>query len=335
MTVTLITVTYGKRFELLRQCLESGFRDGCDRAVVVDNGSQQPIAECVANIFGDRVRVVSLPRNSGSANGFATGIESALNDGTQHILLLDDDNILQSGALTTLRAAHQRAQQETSLDSLIVVGLREEHQFDVARGEFASGTSLRSNTFLCFHFADAPGKVWKRTMIRRSRKRAQVNSLPERIERAVAPYGGMYFHRSLIERHGLPDARFVLYADDYEFSYRITRTGGKIWLITTARVDDLENSWNLRSRYKTGLEALLCGASDLRAYYNCRNFTYFENRDITTSATIRQVNRSICLAALWFLAIRHRAGDRRRLLMRSIADGERGRLGINPDFPLP
>ncbi len=335
MTTTLVTVTYGKRLELLRQCLDSGFREGCERAVVVNNGSKELIAECTARVFGDRVQVISLPKNSGSANGFAVGIEAALEAGAEHILLLDDDNVLHAGTLAALQKAHGQAVMETPVDNLIVVGMRKEHQ-QLNSAEVVSGkqTTLRCNAFLCFHLADAPAKLWRR-MRRKSGTDARQDRIPWRIERVVAPYGGMYFHRSLIARHGVPDRRLVLYGDDYEFSHRVTRAGGKIWLITTATLADLENSWNLRSRYGSGLEALLCGDSDVRAYYNCRNFTYFEKRDMTTSPAVRRLNRRICLMVIWLLAIRHRAGERRRLLLRSIADAEHERLGVNPNFPLP
>ena len=335
MTATLVTVTYGKRLELLRQCLDSGFREGCERAVVVNNGSSELIAACTERSFGDRVKVISLPNNSGSANGFAVGIEAALEDGAEYILLLDDDNVLHAGALAILRKAHEEAALETPIDNLIVVGMREEHhQLNTAKEARGGQVALRRNAFLCFHFADAPAKLWRRVR-RRNGASMRPDHIPERVERMVAPYGGMYFHRSLIARHGVPDRRLVLYGDDYEFSYRVTRAGGKIWLITAAMLADLESSWNLRSRYGSGLEALLCGDSDVRAYYNCRNFTYFEKRDMTTSPMVRRLNRTICLAVIWLLAIRHRAGERRRLLLRSIADAEQGHLGVNPNFPLP
>ena len=56
------------------------------------------------------------------------------------------------------------------------------------------------------------------------------------------PYGGLFFHRSIIDIIGLPDTNYFLYGDDFDFSYRITKKGGKIFLVTQSVIEDLEKS---------------------------------------------------------------------------------------------
>jgi GT2 family glycosyltransferase len=336
MSEMLVTVTYGKRWHLLREALAAGFREGCERAIVVINGQSDTSPHDVYESFGEHVDLIVLMENTGSANGYAVGINAALKSSAAYILLLDDDNALEPGALAALRKAHHELSAETEADDLIAVCFRREHNFDVTTGKIERRVRLSRNSFLCFHIKELPSRLWRRAQrSRRSRKARHSTCLPEHIERASAPYGGMYFHRSLPEKHGYPDNRFVLYADDIEYSERISRNGGKIWLITDARLIDLESSWNARSNFGSGFEALLLGGTDLRAYYNCRNYTYFEKECTTIDPAMRSINRFLCLALLWLMAARHGAFARYRLLLRAIEDGENGRLGIHPEFPLP
>ena len=333
MTEVLVTVTYGRRWRLLRQSLASSFREGVERAIVVANGPCDTTAEALEAEFGGMAQLVQLEQNTGSAGGFAAGLEAAVRAGAENILLLDDDNTLEPGAMQALRGVYAELCRQTPPDSAIALCYRTEQHFDVASGTTEHSAQLLPDSFLCFHLALVPVRLWR--LLHRRRRTAASPVLPPIVERAVAPYGGMYFHRSLVERHGLPEREMVLYADDIQFSYRVTSGGGKIWLATGAGLADVELSWNARKSFGSGLEALLLGDSAMRAYYNCRNYNWFETRFTCRHPQLRRVNRMLCRFYLWQLARRCGAMPRYRLLLRAMEDGEAGRLGVNPEFPLP
>ena len=332
--VTLVTVTYGDRLPLLMQALGSAFDEGVDKAIVVSNGARSAIAEACGARFGDRVRVVVHAQNLGSAPGFRAGIEVACEDGAEFILLLDDDNRLERGCVAALLAAHRDAELAHPARPVAVVGFRPDNQTEISAGE--SRQALYPNAFFGFHLKHAPLKLWARV------RRRWPGALPRSAPRAVpsigvldvAPYSGMLFRASLIDVIGLPDPSFVLYADDTDFSYRITRLGGVLLVVTAARVSDIEPSWNIKRLHRSALAAWLVGGSDLSVYYAARNRACFERHRVLHSEWIRWLNRATFLLAMRLLASRLGATDRYRLFHAAVRDGEARRLGVKQGFEL-
>lgn len=332
---TVVTVTYGSRWHLLRQALASARREGVSRAVVIDNGSKHDIRALALTEFGaEFADVVSMGRNTGSAAGFKAGIERALAVGSEFLLLLDDDNVLEQGAVGALHHAwKQHAGGTAAAESLAVLAFRSDRMTDAATLAPASGTKGTQTAFLGFRWTDIPFKVFRR--IPGVRRWIASRPVRQQVVMSIAPYSGMYFHKSVATTHGVPDERFVLYADDTEFSYRLTRAGGKILLVTDARITDLEPSWGNKSRFGNNFDALLCGGDDFRAFYSTRNNAYYErwSRD-RGDAMVRKINRWIFLTLLRTRARMLGRQERLALLRHAIAEGEAGRLGVNESFPL-
>ena len=69
----------------------------------------------------------------------------------------------------------------------------------------------------------------------------------------------MLAHRSLYQAIGLPLRELVLYADDTEYTRRITAMGGRLRLVTDALIDELELSWNIKAHTRNIYEAF-CSA---------------------------------------------------------------------------
>jgi GT2 family glycosyltransferase len=328
-SVTLVTVTYGDRLHLLRQALGSAFDEGVANAVVVSNGATVPIeAEC-RSIFGDRVQVVSHSRNLGSAPGFRAGMEAACRAGADYILLLDDDNRLEPGSLFKLLQAHRDARVKSQEAPLAVVGFRPENQTEINNGD--TRQRLHPNAFFGFHLKHVPRKLWRRI---RPLKPAEPAQLPELGLLDFAPYSGMLFQASLIEQIGLPDASFVLYADDTEFSYRVTRMGGQLIVVTGSRVVDIEPSWNTKRLHKSAAHAWLTGGSDLSVFYAARNRSYFERYSVPHHSLVRALNRLVFLTGMRLLARKLGKQARFALFLSAVVDGEARRLGPKQGFEL-
>jgi GT2 family glycosyltransferase len=329
---TVVTVTYGNRWSLLRQALESARREGVGRVVVVDNGSRDDVSARVREAFGaDFCDVVVMGRNTGSAAGFKRGIECAMASASEFLLLLDDDNVLEPGCVAALLGAWRAQSQTTPAARLAMLAYRADRMVDAATlGRPVGGATT---AFFGFRCGDVPFKVYRRMPL--VRKRLASRAVRSEVVMSIAPYSGMLFHRSMIDAHGGPDERFVLYADDTEFSYRLTRAGGKIVLVTEGRITDLEPSWSTKSRYRSTFDALLCGGDDFRAFYSTRNNAYYERwaRERGDSFS-RRLNRMVFLAVLGARARMLGRKDRLRLLRHAIAEGEAGRLGVDAAFPL-
>jgi GT2 family glycosyltransferase len=328
----LVTVTYAARWDLLRNALASAKSEGIDRAVVVDNGAAVDIAALARTEFGDFVDVVTLGRNTGSAGGFKVGLQRALDLGAHYILLLDDDNEMQSGCMAALTAAYQKYQTYTPEDRLAILAYRSDRQTDAAINLSSSGMQGNRNAFFGFDIGDVPFKLFRRTPW--GRRWIAHRPLLPLVVVDVAPYSGMYFHRAVPELLGLPDERFFLYADDTDFSYRLTRAGGSIVLATDACLRDQELSWNVKKRFNNTFDALLRGDGDFRAFYSTRNNAYFERHAAGDHRLLRSLNRTIYMLLLHARAVMTGQIARFRLLQRAVNEGEAGLLGEHVEFPL-
>lgn len=329
--VVLVTVTYGEREHLLRQVLDAVRDMDLSRVVVVNNGAAWPVEAELTDAYHDFVDVVEMGKNTGSAKGFSTGIQRALDLGAEYVWLLDDDNRPRSDTLQKLCDAYSTAVSSTPCDRLAVLAFRPEHQADVAMGVATHRINPRANSFRGFHVLDIPYKIWRRTPWGKPRVRGE---MPAMVSMDQAPYSGLLFHRDLIKSIGLPNADFVLYADDSEFTYRIAKKGGRTILVTAAMLDDLESSWNVKARFSNGFVGNLKGVGDFRAYYGTRNGVYFDTLSVKKNGFVFWVNRAVYMMLLFLFSIVLRKGERYQLLREAVNDGLSGRLGLNARFPL-
>jgi GT2 family glycosyltransferase len=329
LQLTVVTVTYGNRWHLLQKVLREVLTQGVRDVVIVDNAAILPTNELTEE-FGDFVKVVHMPHNSGSAVGFKTGIMHALEAGAEYLLMLDDDNVPAPGSLAIL--GHSLAEALAQSPSGLTAVLGNRIHPGMAQNISEKSVQLQPGSFLGFHYSDIPEKIKRRLRIKL--QRADSHLTAGAVETGVCTYGGLMFHRSLIDLIGLPREDFVLYVDDYEWTYRITSLGGLIQLIADAHIIDLEVQWNLGRSFKNAFEIWLLGRGDGRAFYTARNRVYFEARLQPHSTAVYQFNRFLFLALLGFYAWKTGNKKRHSLLLKAIADGEKGRLGMSQEFLL-
>jgi len=328
-SIFAVTVTYGQRRSLLEQMLTATLAEGIRHIIVVDNGADWDVSELVSQYPDAGLHMVSMGSNQGSAAGFAAGISAAMQAGAEMIWLLDDDNRPGVGALPALLTAYQQEARSTATDRLAVLAYRPDHQPGVAMGLPARRVNVRRDSFCGFHVLDIPYKLWSRTPWGR-----KSGVVPDIMYLRVAPYSGLLFRRELIVAIGLPDTSFVLYADDTEFTWRITAAGGEITLVTAALVEDLESSWNIKALFRNSFAGWLEGVGDFRAYYGMRNYSYIDSRLRCHFKFLFFLNRRVYIILLWFFSKRWGRRSRYHLLRNAIDDGLMGRLGVNSKFPL-
>jgi GT2 family glycosyltransferase len=327
--VTAVLVTYGERWHLLREVLDELLNHQGDVAavVLVDNGCSYDLKERLERSGFNDIHLLRLGENLGSAAGFAAGIEEAVRKNASELIwLLDDDNKPKAKCLERLLHTYGSIEDREKTALLALRRTRSE-QLEALRG--VRSTDVRANSFLGFHFVDLPSKILRR--LQKSRGRQGVESPLARIASVTyAPYGGFLFHRRWVEVVGLPDRRYFVYGDDHEYTSRIVRAGGCIFLCGLSEVDDLEESW---SRKRLRAPVLISKhANAARAFYLVRN-------QVFTDWSTRVSNRYIYFAniAVYLLSLTARGlvtekapralVGRLHLLSKAIKDGIAGRLG--------
>jgi GT2 family glycosyltransferase len=325
-----VVVTFGDRRELLLPVLQALLEQDASHIVLVDHGSVWPVAEQLGPRFGARLTVLRLSAQQSTAAAFAAGIQAACAGGDQDLIfLVDDDNVPQPHCLSLLRQAYQNLLPGATRASLAVLAYRPEHLSDIGYSQALGRVTFRPGSFRGFHLADLPGKLWRRRPWARAGK---PSPLAPYTDVPYAPFSGLLFHRELIAAHGLPREDFVYYMDDTEFTYRITRSGGRIVLVGAATLDaskPLGHALEVDAG-TSDLSDALKHESKARLYYGTRNDVYFHTHCAGSSRLLFHLNLYAYLAVLGGYALISGRIDRFRLMREAVRDGLAGRLGRHP-----
>ena len=331
MRITLVVVTYGRRWHLLEKVLDACRRQSVANCVIIDNGSAEMIDSLVRDRFGDWAVTISMGRNTGSARAFGEGIARAISAGAEFVLVLDDDNIPTDGCVGVLVDAYKKNFGGKHELPCAVVGYRPDHQANIVQ-QILSGKARRlKSSFQGFHIFDIPRKIASRLFVvgdKSVSRNIRVVPLP------VAPYGGMLFHRSLIEWIGLPNKDFVVYQDDYDFSYRIGLANGKLLLVLDALIEDAEDSWQVAAEGGNSVTVWLNGSNDARIFYTFRNRTYWDRRGRGDAGPIFWINLLVYMTILAGFTVILCRGKRFKVLLSALRAGLSGRLGEDSRFRL-
>jgi GT2 family glycosyltransferase len=258
MTACAVVVSYNRR-ELLVRCIEALLAQTHPLAgiLVIDNGSTDGTRELVEERgLLDRVRWVRLEENSGSSGGFAAGVERAREYDADWLWLMDDDAEPEPDTLERLLAS------------------------PAARDE---GTAA-----LCPAVIGPSGAV---DIGHRGHFRGRPQALPlDDYKPGSAPALGYFTFVGVMLRMAVaraaepPRADFFIWADDYEYSFRIAQHGA-IRLVPEARIlhhDVGQKHTNRRSRFWNRLTGWSYVPTPIEAFWRnlcgVRNYVWIKMR---------------------------------------------------------
>ncbi len=278
--IAVVTVTYGDRSVYFNRVLNKlNTIELIKYIVLVDNlVKDQSIddLEKLKKTIGKKLIVLRQGFNSGSAKGFKDGIEKANQLDIDFIWLLDDDNLPQDDSLDNLLLSTKTLGAIKEKKYALLSYRPDREIYKKAIDERKPSAMLGPvNSFLGFHVVS---KI-KNRLNKKSRQ-------PENNQNiglvTVAPYGGLFFHKSLINDIGLPNEDYYLYGDDFDYSYRITKDCGGIYLVVDSVVNDLEQSFHLKKENEKVLSnRLIKTNSKDRIFYSVRNGIVFEQNFVS------------------------------------------------------
>lgn len=198
--VCAVVLTYNRR-TMLDQCLTAlvGQSRVPDRILVLDNASTDGTAPFIRREWGERVQLVSLPRNVGAAGGFRAALHDAFETDADHVWMMDDDVLPDRDALERLLAADE---------TLAGQGVRPSYLVSRARGRSGALT-------------DVPD-------LDRRANAIGFQNWPLLLDHGMVPTRGATFvsillPRATVEEHGLPLADMFMWGEDREYTVRISR----------------------------------------------------------------------------------------------------------------
>jgi GT2 family glycosyltransferase len=253
----MISISYPEKFgcvvvtrnrhQLLQRCLNGLLNQTSppNTLIVIDNGStdETPSLFQQGCYAGDsRIHYVRIEGNTGGAGGFHTGIARAMELGSNWIWVMDDDGYPEPNTLECMMGI---APDPTAIHAA------------AALADSGDGRELVWPT------APMEGEDQGKVLMR-------VDELKWPVVPVLnAPFIGMLFHRSLIERIGLPDKDFFVSGDDAEFCARAWAQAGGVRLVPSAVVRHPRIE---RRDFKLGVrQVCVIVLAPWRRYYDTRN----------------------------------------------------------------
>ena len=237
-----VVVTYNRK-ELLSSCISCLLSQEypCD-ILIIDNASTDGTEEMLQPLIdAGKIRYHNTGENLGGAGGFAEGMKTALKMGYEYLWLMDDDTEVHTDALKELFDADRR--------------------LGGAYG-FLSGVAY-------FRETDEPCRM----NIQRTDWHTKVSDYesPE-VPVVMATFVSFFVKAETVRRFGLPIREFFIWADDLEYSRRISREL-PCYMVPSSRADHM-----MKSNEKVGIEQ---ESEDRLWRYRClyRNERYLYRRE--------------------------------------------------------
>ena len=318
MKICAVIVTYGDRFHLLKQVIEACFREGIYNAIVVDNASVKNSRKQLKeyeNENKDRLKVIYLDENTGSAGGYKRGLQEAYKcNECEYLLLLDDDNIIEKNFITKLKKWYIKLNKKNNLNYFFVIQAYRNYEYI---NDFLNGYDYILHQFMYRGF-DFFNTFRKRLF--KKNKKEKIFFKKKVVEIPVAPYGGMFFNKKILNYVGFPKEELYLYADDFEFSYRISRKY-KIYLIVDIVIRDIDVSWEENNKKNKFIyHPFINNGNELKTYYLFRNSDFFECKVLNKKGIHFYFNRNMYILLLLTIGLFNFKFTRIKTIIKAIFD---------------
>jgi glycosyltransferase involved in cell wall biosynthesis len=269
-----------------------------------------------------RIHVLSQKTNTGSAGGYNIGLRYAQNLAQiDYVILLDDDLLIEE---KTVHALSLYIEDNPHCDAVIVP--RDDRPDQSASLQAGRAPVIHSNSFHDFHILD-----WRRSLKRPKPNASSSRMASDAVPVDYAPYAGMVLSSALVRRAELPDRKFYVYCDDYDYLMKLKIAGAHPVLIGAPPLKSIDQSWNQKSGRAPALFNKT--APSFRIYYSLRNRVTYEKRYIVNSYLMYIINMMAFLTAGSLISLSEGGVhlQRLRLLATAIKDGWRDNLGRNDE----
>lgn len=294
--VVVLTVTYGSRWLFLSKVVEEVMKDPhVHEFVIVDNGSsiQDKLKECVLK-YGSRITILRNEKNTGSAGGFAHGLEYVRTTDNDFVLVLDDDNVPERDAIGQFLEIKKRIPEQ----KVVLVGNRTSipgnedffYQPPLINAE-PKGTFFETISFK---------KIKNFIYLLHNKQEARKNPFIMIAPNESFVYGGAFIPLDAVRKAPLPDRDLILYGDDIEYSWGIKRLGYSSYVCYSPKIYDVDLSFG------EGSQAV--GLFDPRTqpfkiYHRVRNMVLISRRNTKQTKVALFLNIMIWVKALSLLGV--------------------------------
>ncbi|MBA0205339.1 glycosyltransferase [Pectobacterium aroidearum] len=300
MKITAVIVTYANRVQLVTQVVDECMLQGIDRIVLIDNGSPSGNKEKLRTLQNkytkNNIFIHENESNEGSAAGFAKGLRLAvsLSEKDSWVLVLDDDNKLESGVVGYLRHI---GKQGNMFNAYSCFRADREHYNKFIQTNDIKYITGKPNSFMLFSISE-----YLKEKIRLTPNSRILSSSEDFIPIPCGPYGGLFISVAAISMAGYPNESLYLYFDDTEYTLKLKEKGIALFLARKSIIRDIDTSWG--SETKKGFSYHPAFIADkFRVFYSYRNRVYVEKKYFVKNIFLYQLNMFFSLFILFVKAL--------------------------------
>ncbi|EMR3046836.1 TPA: glycosyltransferase [Klebsiella pneumoniae] len=319
--ITAAIVTYSERAHFVETVVGECIKQGVCDFVIIDNGSSNENNSKLNSIktrySNVKISIIRNDTNEGSAPGFkkAIKIASEINKEDGWVFVLDDDNKPRDNCVNNLLFVSNKMGGEKRVYSCFRDDREHYIKFlETLNNDFILGPK---NSFMAFSISNyIKNKIKKKSknINKKNGFHKEVVTIP------CAPYGGIFFKSSIIDKIGLPNADLYLYFDDTEYTLGMASKGVEILLVTDSRVQDIDESWTL-NKNKQRFHSPYLEGSEVKSIYSFRNRVYLERKYLVTNSLMYVINIVSLMIIIGIKAIVRCKMKRYFALCKAIVDG--------------
>jgi GT2 family glycosyltransferase len=322
--VTVVTVVYGKRWNLLQQVTNAVLKDPkVAILVIVDNGCADSAAmDAYAAPYGERIVILRQTKNIGYSGAISKGLAYARDTVCDFVFVLDDDSVPEDGAidyfLENLKFFPDRKKVVLAANRVNVPGNEKIFNKPIQLQSMPKGT-----LFDVFKFSKLVHLV--RLMMR----------VPDPANGQFTPIvpmeafvtGGSFIPIEAIREAPLPDGSLFIYGEDLEYSWRIRRLGYSCYVCARPKITDIDLTFSSEGNHIFGL--FDPAFPSYKVYFRLRNAVIISRRNTTQSKLVLFLNIFVWMSGLiliGFVTAGFKPGylGKVRIIVRAAWDGYHG-----------
>lgn len=205
--IAVVTVTYNSSQyigRLIEKLLAQSY--SIERIIIADNNSSDDTCNIIHNFQNNKIHLHQLGKNLGGAGGFAKCFEIAKNSDCDYIVSFDDDAYPPSNDFIS-----------------DMVAIKEQFDYDVVSALVVDSDNHELSAY--------EYKV-------NGNKYTNIDDIQKvgRLDNDIKLFNGVLFDKKVVERVGIPKAKFFIRGDEQEYKMRILEAGFKTTVFTGAVV---------------------------------------------------------------------------------------------------
>lgn len=330
-TVTVVTVVFGERWNLLKQTLEPLVSEQkIGKIIIVDNNSKNPDAmDTYARQYQNKIIVLRQSENIGFSGAISKGLLKARETDGDYVLVMDDDCVLEEGGIDMFLNNYKYFP-----DNRVVLIANRVNVPGVSASFYRNSIANQLPDGTVFEVFSLRKVLNLFKLILGIKENPSGPLLPIFPTQAFVT-GGSFIPMEAVREVDVPDASLFIYGEDLDYAWRIKKAGFLSYQCSKPIIHDIDMTFGKEGDHIWGL--FRDTTPDYKVYYRMRNSVIISRRHTYQSKVSLFINILFWYIGLFILGFfRHSSWKtyfyRVKLIVRAVIDGYKHPNTTRPDY---